>query len=169
MQHVAMAMTRLSAGLAGLSVAGLLGLAMLTTADVSLRFLFGSPIRGLTDITALTAALLLSGCLPYVVTSQANITVRLVGRSLGPIAFRALEVFGALVIALAFAVMAWQGTAFALDTLQSGDVMPTLRWAVWPWWFGVALMLWVTAVTAIVIVLPTANRGRAPDDPGVEA
>lgn len=157
MQQQPVAMARLAAGLAGLAVAGLLGLAMLTTADVLLRFLFGSPIRGLTDITALAAALLLSGCLPHVVASQSNITVRLVGRTLGPLGFRVLEVFGALVITLAFAVMAWQCAAFAFDTWRSGDVMPTLRWPVWPWWGGVALMLVVTAITAAAMVLPTAR------------
>lgn len=153
-QHSVM---KLAEHLAALGVGGLLLLAMLITTDVLLRFFLSSPIRGLTDISIVTAAVLLAACMPHVVATRGNITVDIVGRSIGPRTLRALNLFGASATVLAFVIMAWQCSAFAHDMWRSGETMPTLRWPVWPWWAGVALMLAISALTALVI-LPGSAR-----------
>jgi TRAP-type C4-dicarboxylate transport system permease small subunit len=135
--------------LAGLAVFGLLLLAIVTGGDVFMRFVFASPIRGLTDVTMVVAAVLLSACLPHVVASRGNITVDALGRRIGPRAYRALNFFGALVTCLFFAVMAWQCIGFALDMRSAGETMPTLRWPVWPWWSAVAVFISLTALVAL--------------------
>lgn len=139
----------LAEGLAGAAVLGLLVLALITGGDVFMRFVFAAPIRGLTDITMVAAAVLLSACLPHVVASRGNIAVYVLGKALGPPANRALNFFGALVTCVFFAVMAWQCTLFALDMYSAGETMPTLRWPVWPWWSTVAVFITLTALVAL--------------------
>lgn len=148
---------KLAEQLAALGVGGLLLLALIITGDVLLRFFLNSPIRGLADICMVASAVLLAACMPYVVATRGNITIDVVGRSLGPRALRALNLFGAVASVLAFAVMAWQCSAYAYDMWQAGETMPTLRWPVWPWWAGVAFMLGVSTLTALV-VLPASAR-----------
>lgn len=135
--------------LAGCAITGLLLLAMLTTLDVLLRYLFASPIRGLADVTALAAAVLLSACMPYVVASRGNIMIDFLGRLLGNRACRGLNLFGAAVTSLFFAAMAWQCIRFALDMKDNGEVMAILRWPVWPWWTLVAGFIVLTALIAL--------------------
>lgn len=135
--------------LAGLAVFGLLILAAVTTGDILMRYLFATPIRGLTDLTMVAAAALLAACMPHVVASRGNISVDFVGRSLGTHALKALNFFGAVVTALFFAVMAWQCALYALDMYQAGEAMPTLRWPVWPWWTAVAVFTLLTALVAL--------------------
>jgi len=144
--------------LAGVAVVGLLVLAMVTGFDVLMRFVFRAPIRGMTDITMVAAAVLLSACLPHVVASRANITVMFIGRALGPTAFRVLNFFGSLVTCLFFIVMAWQCALYALDMYVAGETMPTLRWPVWPWWAAVAICISLTAVVALATVDDPRSR-----------
>lgn len=150
-------LVKLAEYLAALGVGGLLLLSMLITGDVLLRFFLNSPIRGLADITMVAAAVLLAACMPHVVATRGNITVDIVGRSIGPRALRALNLFGAVATLLAFIVMAWQCSAYAYDMWSAGETMPTLRWPVWPWWSGVAFMLAVSALTALVILPASAH------------
>lgn len=135
--------------LAGTAVLGLLILALATGGDVFMRFVFASPIRGFTDISAVVAAVLLAACLPYVVAIRGNIAVYALGSALGPRVKRALNFFGALVTCLFFAAMAWQCTMYAIDMFNAGETMPTLRWPVWPWWSAVAVFISLTALVAL--------------------
>ncbi|TFL14514.1 TRAP transporter small permease [Pusillimonas caeni] len=135
--------------LATCAVVGLLGLAMLTTVDVLLRYLFASPIRGLVDVSALMAAVLLSACMPYVVTSRGNIMIDFLGRLLGGRFHRGLNLFGAIVTTAFFALLAWQCIRFAIDMKNTGEVMAILRWPVWPWWALVAAFIVLTTLVAL--------------------
>lgn len=143
--------------LAGCAIAGLLLLAMATTLDVLLRYLIASPIRGLADVTALAAAVLLAACMPYVVASRGNIMIDFLGRLLGKQTHRGLNLFGAAVTSLFFAAMAWQCTRFALDMKANGEVMAILRWPVWPWW---ALVAGFIALTTLVALATLTDEGE---------
>lgn len=141
---------RLADRIAMVAVLGLLGLAMITVADVTGRFLFATPIRGFNDIVPLAGAVLLSACMPHVVARRANIAVELIGQRLGEAASRRLDGFGALLCTAFFALMAWQYVRYAIELQQTGDVMPILRWPVWPWWGAVALFIAVTAAVGLL-------------------
>lgn len=136
---------RLADRIAMAAVLGLLGLAVLTVADVTGRALFTTPIRGFNDIVPLAGAVLLSACMPHVVARRANIAVELVGQRLGAAASRRLDGFGALLCTAFFALMAWQYLRYAVELQAAGDVTPILRWPVWPWWSAVALFISIAA------------------------
>jgi len=143
---------RAAAGLALAAVGGLLLLAAGTAVDVLLRYAFASPIRGFVDIASLAGAVLLAACFPYVLVSRTNISVDMLGRSLGRGAKAALDRFAALVTAAFFALMAWQYLRFALEMHETRQLIPVLRWPVWPWWSAVALFIVLAAAGAAFTV-----------------
>lgn len=146
--------------LAGVGVAGLLLLALATTLDVTLRFVFAQPIRGFADVVALAGAVLLAACMPQVVASRGNVSIDLVGQRLGGSATRWLNRFGALLTLGFFALMAWQYARFALDLRATGETMAVLRWPIWPWWAMVALLIGITALVALGTLLDESGDGE---------
>jgi TRAP-type C4-dicarboxylate transport system permease small subunit len=158
MTDFALQARRLAAGLAMAAGFGLLLLALATVADVTLRFAFAHPLRGFVDVVALAGAVLLAACLPHVVASRGNIALDLLGARLGAAARRALGRFAGLVTSVFFALMAWQYVRFALDLRATGDVLPVLRWPVWPWWAAVAGCVALTALAGFATLAPPAEE-----------
>jgi TRAP-type C4-dicarboxylate transport system permease small subunit len=160
-------MTRLSTGLALTSVGCLLALSALTAIDVLGRYAFGRPIPGFTNAaalaTALATALAVAGFFPVLTMRKANITLRPFAKVGGKVLARILDTFAALVTTAFFAVMAWQYADYAAEAVRSGEYVAVLRWPVGPWWWGVAVMIAITAVAAFVVFIQE-TRGRA--DPG---
>ena len=148
LRRAADALQRASARLAWVAVTGLLGLAAFTTLDVLLRWLFARPIPGLVDLVTLCGAVLLAACMPWVTASRGHIAIDALGRSAGPRTRRALDLFGACVTFVFFAVLAWQYVGFAREMYVTGERMAVLRWPVWPWWTAVAACIGFTAVVA---------------------
>ena len=73
------AVQRLTQAMAVAAAFGLLAVALATTGDVLLRFLFGLPIRGLTEVAALCCAVAIAAFCPLLVERRANVTIRLLG------------------------------------------------------------------------------------------
>lgn len=156
MNILSVAMERLSAILALASVGCLLALSALTGIDVIGRYAFGSPIPGFTNAAGLMTALVVAGFLPVLTMRRGNITLRPFARIGGRLAGRILDTFAALVMTLFFAVMAWQYANYAADAVRSGEYIAVLRWPVGPWWWGVTVLIAVTAVAAFVVFLQEA-------------
>jgi TRAP-type C4-dicarboxylate transport system permease small subunit len=159
--HAAAVARRLARGMAVAAIFGLLLLAIGTAADVVLRYLFASPIRGFVDVTALAGAVLLAACMPHVVASRGNIAVDFLGQRLGPVAARRLDAFAAAATAAFFSLMAWQYVRYALEMRQTGESMPVLRWPVWPWWAAVAVCIAVTALVGFATIAPARTEEAA--------
>lgn len=139
-----------------IAVAATLGLLLLaagTAADVSLRYLFATPIPGFIDVAALAGAVLLSACMPWVVACRGNIAVEFVGDHFGGATARHLGRFGAAVTAAFFAVMAWQFARYAVDMWQTREAMAVLRWPVWPWWSAVAVFIALAALAGFATLV----------------
>lgn len=141
----------------------LLVVALLTTADVLLRWLFAKPIPGLMDFSALGTAIVVAACFPMLIARRGNVTMRLLGNALGRPVARILDVFGALVTAVFFGLMTWQYVRFTIEAGQAGEASAILRWPVAPWWGTVSALIGVTAAVAIV-VLAREIRGRSEGD-----
>lgn len=152
--------TALARGLAIVAVGGLLLLAVATVVDVTMRYGFASPIRGFVDLAALAGAVLLAGCMPWLLVSRGNIVVDALGRRLGGRWPRRLDAFAALVTAGFFALMGWQYWRFSADLAETAQTIPVLRWPVWPWWAA------VTALIVLAAAVGLATMGREVDAGG---
>jgi TRAP-type C4-dicarboxylate transport system permease small subunit len=96
-----------------------------------------------------------------VLVSRTNISVDILGRSLGSGFKTALDRFAALVTAAFFALMAWQYVRFAMEMYATNQLIPVLRWPVWFWWSAVALLIVLAAAGAALTVWK-----RMPEDNG---
>ena len=145
------ALDRLALSLALSAAAGLLLVALAIMADVLLRWLFNSPMRGLAEISALFTAAVVAACFPMAIARRGNVTIRLVGTVLGARATRLLDAFGALVSALFFAAMTWQYARYSAEMTGAGETTPMLRWPAGPWWWVVTAMIATATLIGFVV------------------
>ncbi|MCX8042720.1 MAG: TRAP transporter small permease [Desulfobacterota bacterium] len=115
----------------------LVGLMLLTTADVVLRF-FGHPIPGTYEIVGLVSSLVVSFSLGYTSVARGHIAVDLLTRRLS----LPLQQIGALInaagAALLFALITWQAVRYGMMLIKNGEVSPTIKLPIYPFAFGVA-------------------------------
>ena len=156
--------------LALLGFVGLFVLALMTTLDVLMRWLFSAPIHGVNDVSAVVMAVVISSCIPANLALRKNISVEILGGVLGAGATRLFSAFASLVVFALIAAMAWQFAPFTQGMYESGRQTWVLAWPVWPWWLVATLMLifaaliQLTNVARDVTSLMTGHSKDKPED-----
>lgn len=117
-----------------LGLAGLVAITFLTIVDVLLRWLFSSPIDGLTDILNLLYAVVLAAFFPTALIERNHITIRYLGNWIGPRTTRVLDLFGETLTLVFFFLITWQLLIFTEDLFATEEVTWVLAWPVAPWW-----------------------------------
>lgn len=144
-----------------LSVAGLVGLmvlAILTLFDGLARWLLNQPIEGVRDVGGLAIALAVSCCIPVGLMERSNITIRLAESAIGRGAGRFLDALGALVVAVAVGVIAWQFTVFAGKIARAHETTWVLKIPTAPFWYGVAAILWCALLVQCIVLILEVGR-----------
>lgn len=157
-----------------LGLVALLALAAVILANAALSWLFTAPIDGVRDWVKLIVAIAIAACLPSVLATRANITIRFLGRVTSPRGGRILELFGAVVTLAALAVLSWQLQDYVFELRSTGETTENLGMPVAPWWQVVTVLFYLgVAIQALVVVsnLRSVVRGspfpqHAPADPG---
>jgi len=134
----------------------LLFISLAVTVNVLLRWLFAYPINGLNDLTSLATIIAISAALPLCLAHQGNIKVDLAGKALGRREARVLDSFGALVLLLVVAGMAWQLSIFANGKMAAGETTWLLGWPVAPWWWAAVSWFWLSVLCQIGVVVRLA-------------
>lgn len=156
---------RFTRRVAFIGLVGLLSVAIATMVDVLLRWLFNAPIEGYEDVSQLLFAVIIAACFPAGLIQGRNITIRFLGKGLGPRATLWLEALGAIATFGFFTVIAWQVARFALDESLNNRFTQTLEMPTGPWWWAVtAILLMCVPVQLVIAVVKTiaAVTGRAP-------
>jgi TRAP-type C4-dicarboxylate transport system permease small subunit len=137
----------------------LLGMMVLTFADVVARYLFNRPIRGAFEITELTLLVLIFAGLPLVSHADEHVTMDFIDRMLPG---RALPILVRLVhalIAALFFFLTWQMLIKAQRIAGYGDTTDVLRIPVGPFVYFMAAMIALTgAVHVFKIFVPGTRR-----------
>ncbi len=136
---------------------------LVVVADVVLRFVFNTPVRGAYDmVSALLLVMVFFGIGP-VVAGRREILVDLVGSVLPGGALRALKLAAALATVAVFAFLAWSMVSPAQDAYRYGDRSLELGIRVWTLWaiafVGLAGIFWA-ALRMVWQIL----RGDSPSD-----
>lgn len=145
---------------------GLLVLALMTTSDVLMRWLFKAPLQGVNDVSSVVMAVVISACIPANLAMKQNIRVEVFGSIAGPRTKALLEVFSSALTFALIALMAWQFVGYVDALKANGDRTWVLGWQVWPWWSVATVMLWLAAfVQAMVLIIDISSLfgGRDPD------
>ena len=131
----------------------ILGLAAAIVVDVLMRWLFNAPILGVDDLGKYNLAVIVASFFPICLIGRHFVTIRFLGRAIGPLRELWLESFGALVTLSVFALLSWQFFRFTLhDVTLTGLATAVLELPQAPWWWVVtALIFLCTAVQALVL------------------
>jgi TRAP-type C4-dicarboxylate transport system permease small subunit len=130
---------------------------LLTVADVTLRAVFNTPIRGIYELIELFLACTFFLALPAVFLRDEHIVVDVID-SLAPRWVPPLKRSAQGLAVVVLAVMAWQGGLAARDTLAFGDVTADLSLPRILHWSALLVGLIGAGVAALAMVL----RGNGP-------
>ncbi|MCB1397953.1 MAG: TRAP transporter small permease [Rhodobacter sp.] len=154
--------------LALLAFAGLLVLAIMVCADIVLRALFDHPLQGVNDVSAMVMAVVIAACIPKMLLLKQNISIEVLGQTLGGRWRKALDAFASVVMLGFFALMVWKFIPYAASVTASGERTWVLRWPIGPWWWVATGFLAVAVVAQLMVALSdlAALFGRDTDRSG---
>jgi TRAP-type C4-dicarboxylate transport system permease small subunit len=138
----------------------LLGIALLTCADVVLRYVFNAPIAGALELTEFAMAAVIFAALPLVTLRRENVVIDLLdGRIQASTAAR-MDAGALIVAAVCNGFLAWRLDALALSLRDVGETTAMLYRPVYPAaWF----MAFLAAFNAIVCTAMFFARQSHPE------
>lgn len=121
---------------------GLLLMALMTSLDVLARWLLNQPLHGVNDLSAVALAVIIAACLPANLAERQNITVELVGNSVGGRAKACLEAFGSFATLVFVSLMAWRFVLYSQEIASSGQTTWVLKLPIAPaWWIATGFLI----------------------------
>lgn len=145
----------------GLALAGgalLVGLAGLTVASISGRWLASRPITGDVELVQLGVAAAIALFLPYCQLHRSHLIVDFfTARSSGPMQ-RRLDAVGSAVAGAVFLLLAWRAAAAVLDMRAAGETTMVLGV---PLWLPYAAMVPGLALAGVAGVLAAVRPAKA--------
>ena len=139
-------------------VMGMLFIAFMTIADVVLRFLFSAPIAGMGEVTSMVLAVTVAACLPAGAASGVNLTVELFDTRVSAAARERLRLFGALVLLVFYAFLAWRVGVYAHNLGARNSVTVYLAIPMAPFIWTVAGFLVISALMQLLNLTVMAGR-----------
>ncbi len=119
----------------------LLILTLFILSDVIMRGLFNAPYAGVLDISQLLLPVIVSTCFPIAVLQRRHVTIRFLGKALGPRGEIWLECFGSLVFLLFLILVTWQFILHTADMQAAGEHTWVIQFAMAPWWWVTTAMM----------------------------
>src|SRR5499426_322301 len=158
--------------IAFIGVTGMLIAAGVTVLDVLMRWLAGTAITALNEITALIFAVAVAACMPAGLAGGVNLRIDLLARWLTGRVAAWLDALGSGLLLVFFFILAWRIGVFAEHLLQQGRTTVILRLPQAPFMYAVAILLAIgtlvqAAVTARAVA--RASRHEAHESPVVVA
>jgi TRAP-type C4-dicarboxylate transport system permease small subunit len=127
----------------------LLGLMLVTFADVVARYLFNRPIRGAFELTELTLLVLIFAGLPLVSHADEHVTMDFIDRILPDRLARAWIRVMHLICAAIMFFLAWQVWIKANRIASYSDTTDVLRITIGPFVYFMSLMIGLTGVVHV--------------------
>lgn len=140
---------------------GLVIIAFMTVVDVFLRYMGLPRIPGLNDIEEVAFAIVIASCFPAGLKKGNAVTVRVLGKILGPKAHSKLDIIGALFMLTFFVLTAWQFIAFTIDYAAANRTTSTLEWSVTPVWTVVSLIIVACVLVQSWVLRETVSAAKA--------
>ena len=138
-----------SVALVGLT--GLLFLAFFIILDVLMRWVFNAPFDSVADISQLAMPVVVAATFPVSVLYRQHVTIRFLGKALGPRAAAWLETVGTTLLLFFLILIAWQFTVYTAELKAGNDVTWVVELSLWPWWMV------TTMLVLVAIPLQTLN------------
>jgi TRAP-type C4-dicarboxylate transport system permease small subunit len=130
--------TRLAKSVNWIAAASIMGMTLLTTADVILRY-FRHPIPGTYEIVGFLGSIAVGFALASTSVQRGHVAVSILFQRLSPKTQNFVETANSLVAAAFFSLLAWQCTLLANELRRSGEVSLTLEMPFYPFVYGIAV------------------------------
>jgi len=136
-----------------ISSASLVGMMLLTCADVLMRYAFSRPIIGTYDLVSLMGAVLVSFAMPYTMLKKGHVAVEILIQHLSRGKQLIIETFTHLVGISLFLVLVWQAVILSRDMKAAGEVTPTLLIPFYPILYCMAVCFFGLCLAILVNLL----------------
>ncbi len=133
--------------------ASLVGMMLLTCADVVMRYLFSRPIIGTYDLVSLMGAVLVSFAMPYTMLKKGHVAVEFLIQYLSRGKQLVIETFTHLLGISLFLVLVWQAILLSRDMKAAGEVTPTLLLPFYPILYCMAICFFGLCLAILVNLL----------------
>jgi TRAP-type C4-dicarboxylate transport system permease small subunit len=145
--------TRVLDGLArGVALAGgviLVALTLMSVASVAGRALLGTPVPGDFELVQIGCGAAIAAFLPYCQLRRGNIIVDFFTARAGRRVQGALDTFGALLLALVMAVLAWRTAVGMVAVRAGGEVSMIVGFPIWIGYAAIVPSLALATVAAL--------------------
>jgi len=121
-----------------LAAGAIMGMMLLTCADVVLR-LFRHPIPGTYEVVGLMGTVGVSFALAYTTAKKGHIMVEFLTNRMSKKVQFIVAAAGEFFSALLFGIIAWQSALYALDLKRTGEVSLTIEMPVYPFVFSITI------------------------------
>jgi TRAP-type C4-dicarboxylate transport system permease small subunit len=146
---------KLAAAFALLGGACALLVAGMTLWSVVGRSLFAHPVQGDVELSQFGIALSIALCLPWCQLRRGNIIVDFFTQAAPPRVTAGLDRFGALLLAVMLALLAWRSGVGAAAISEAGEQTMILGL---PMWWAYAILAPGLALTAVIAVMQALRR-----------
>lgn len=140
----------------------MVGLMLLTVADVGLRYIFNAPILGSFELTEFSLILLVFFAIPWGTAQKVNVRVDLI---VGKFPARLRAIFDSVtcfISLLVIALFAWYTVPQAIYMMKLGSESDMLEIPLYPFYFIVALgffLLFFVLIANLIDLINEAKRG----------
>jgi TRAP-type C4-dicarboxylate transport system permease small subunit len=122
-------------------------IALLSVGSIVSRALWSKPLQGDYELVQFAGAVFVSLCLPLTQHRRANIIVDFFTVKAAPSTRAWLDAFGALLLAIVMALLAWRLAVGTMSMHEAGETTTILGW---PLWIAYAAMVPGVALTALL-------------------
>lgn len=150
---------KVSNGLKLMGAAALMGMMLLTVADVVGR-IFKTPIFGSVELVGFLAAILVAAALPYTYRADGHVGVEILLRLLPKKRQLQITVFTRLLSLGLFSLITWQMFLYARDIHETGEVSMNLEFPVYYIVYLLSAGLLIFTATILAAVVSDINRIR---------
>lgn len=131
------------------------------TGDVVMRWLFNAPVLAVDDLNRYNIAIVITSFFPLCLVGKHLVTIRFLGRALGVRSHLWLEVVGATITLFAMVLYSWQFILFAIQVTENGLASGVLEVPQWPWWWVVAMVVFIAAVVQFGVLVHAVYQAVA--------
>ena len=148
-------LTRYMAVIAGLC---LIGVMLLTVADVILRY-FGYPITGVYDLVALGGAVVIGFSIPYAARKKVHVFMEMAQSLQGKTLKLVLAIFARLVGLVVTCLVGWNLIKLGTGFMETGEASLTIQLVFYPIAIGLGVCFFTQALVFIEDILKGSPGG----------
>jgi len=142
-------------------VLAMLAIALITTADVLLRWLANAPIHGLNEIVGMGMAIAVAATFPAGASQRVNLTIDLLQHRVGDRALAWLKVGGALLLLVFYALLAWRIGVYAQKLQDRAAETIFVQMPIAPFVWTIAVFVAMSALAQTVALFITVRYAIA--------